>query len=121
MRYLSIFFLIPFFLWTSARQAEVLALISAPICGELETPAPKIPDGATATQREMLSAIEKVQAYSKQVNEFLDCSEGQRYEIFESLTLLEQIRWAAEFNALINELIAIEMGLNKQIVIFNLK
>ena len=121
MRYLSMFILVPFFLWTSAAHVEVSALISAPICGQLPTSAPKIPLGATATQREMLAAVEKVKAYSKQVNEFLDCNEGQRYEIFDTLTLLEQVRWGAQFNAIIDELIAIEMGLNNQIVIFNSK
>ena len=94
-------------------------MISAPICGQLQTSAPKIPDGATATQRAMLSAIEKVRAYSKEVNEFLDCNEGERYEIFESLTQAEQVRWAAQFNALIDKLVAIETALNEQIVIFN--
>ena len=94
-------------------------MISAPICGQLQTSAPKIPNGATATQRAMLSAIEKVKAYSKEVNEFLDCNEGERYEIFESLTQTEQVRWAAEFNALIDKLVALEEALNEQISIFN--
>lgn len=119
MRYLSILLLVSFFLWASARHAEVLALISAPDCGQLQTSAPKIPDGATTTQRAMVSAIEKVKAYSKEVNEFLDCNEGERYEIFESLTQAEQVRWAAEFNALIDKLVAIETALNEQIAVFN--
>ena len=96
-------------------------MVSAPICGQLQTSAPKIPDGAAVTEREMLSAIEKVQAYAKQVKEFLDCSAVQRYEIFKSLTQAEQVRWEAEYGALIDKLIAIETGMNEQIVIFNAK
>ena len=119
MRYLASFILVLFFLYSSARHAEVLALISAPECGQLQTSAPKIPDGAAATQRAMLSAIEKVKAYSKEVNDFLDCNEGQRYDIFENLTQAQQVRWAAEFNALIDKLVALEEALNEQIAIFN--
>ena len=92
---------------------------SAPNCGQLQTSAPKIPDGASATQRAMVSAIEKVKAYSQEVNDFLDCNEGHRYDIYESLTTAEQDRWAAEFDALIDELMAIETTLNEQVVIFN--
>jgi hypothetical protein len=119
MKYLSIFLLVPFFLSASARNAEVLALPTTPQCGQLQMATPSIPDGATANLKAMMAAIEKVKAYSKAVNDFLDCNEEHKWDINADFNLAEQHKWAKDFNALADTLTATEMGLNDQIAIFN--
>ncbi len=118
MRYISIFLVVSSIFWTSAKRAEVLALPGPQMCGQLAS-APSIPDGATASERAMISAIDKVKAYSRQVNQFLDCNETKRYDIFDRLSPADQSRWSDEFDALIDALRAVETDMNEQIAKFN--
>lgn len=106
--------------------ATILAMLaSGPVraeladCGFPPTYSPTIPDGTKATREEILAAVEAVKAYSKKVNEFLDCQEEGKKELFMVLTREQQMRWAEDFNELVDRLTEIETTLNEQIRAFN--
>lgn len=94
----------------------------APRCGSLDAALPVLPDGASATEDELVKAIGAVKAFSKAANAFLDCHKKKRKRIFKRLKTTEKKnKWIEEYNKLGDAVTDIQTALNAEIRAFKAK
>ena len=80
-------------------------------------PAPsKIPDGATATQQQMLTAMQTIKEYNRDVKTYLHCLD---FEVRQNL--MSSDAQVSLHNAAVDKLQQIAAQFNKQVVIFKSK
>ncbi len=100
-----------FFILVSGAQAQD--------CGIPPQVAPVIPDGETISRDELVAAIAEVKQYSADVNAYLDCMDEREKLLFIHLTEQQRARWTEDIQAVLDDLAAIEVGMNKEIEKYN--
>ncbi|MEE8370739.1 MAG: hypothetical protein V3R73_01230 [Sphingomonadales bacterium] len=93
-----------------------------PVCGTLDAALPVLPDGASATEEELLKAIGAVKAFTKAANAFLDCHQKRKKKIFKRLKTAEKKnKWVEEYNRLGDAITDIQTALNAEIRAYKAK
>ncbi len=88
-------------------------------CGLPPSGAPGVPDGATANDDQIRTAIRAVQDYGTVVQRYLNCMQLKQDDFFLNMNTEQRERWNDDFNTLADLLEDIENRLNEEIRIFN--
>jgi cytochrome c556 len=109
------------------KLAAALALVVASLSAQAECPFPKapasIPDGRTASEPEMVAAMQAFKAYNEEVTSFGACLEQETKDKAAGTAQLMQLKTmqAKKHNAAVDELQAKAKVFNEQVRLFKSK